>query len=179
MQRLTQYTGLYWKKDDEHAARVLLNEGKLFVEFSEDDPLELTALSDNRFQMAVDPVTFTFEEAAAGASKRMSIQAPGEEKPDVFERIIEFQPAPNQLAGYAGSYVSDEIDPVYRIEAANGSLVLKRLKSKPQKLMPTLEDYFQGEDGDLHFQRNPAGKVTAFDLNSGGIKNFHFRKAAQ
>ena len=129
--------------------------------------------------MVVDRVTFTFEEAAAGASKRITIQSPEEEKLNVFERVTEFQPAPNQLAGYAGSYVSDEIDPVYRIEVANADLVLKRLKSKPQKLLPTLEDYFQGGDGDLHFQRDPADNVTAFDLNSRGIKNFHFRKAAR
>jgi hypothetical protein len=56
---------------------------------------------------------------------------------------------------------------------------LKRLKSKPQKLEPTLEDYFQGPDGDIHFQRDPAGKVTGFVLNSGRIQNFHFRKTAQ
>jgi hypothetical protein len=92
--------------------------------------------------------------------------------------VAESKPAPNQLAGYAGSYVSDEIDPIYRIVVENGGLVLKRLKSKPQKLEPTVEDYFQGPDGDIHFERDPAGKVTGFVLNSGRIKNFHFKKTA-
>jgi CubicO group peptidase (beta-lactamase class C family) len=67
----------------------------------------------------------------------------------------------------------------YRIVVANGGLVLKRLKSKPQKLQPTLADYFQGPSGDLHFQRDQSGRVTGFLLDSGRIKNFRFRKADQ
>jgi CubicO group peptidase (beta-lactamase class C family) len=178
-QRLAQYAGLYWKKDDEHATRIVLKDGKLFLAFSEDDRLELSPLSENRFQLVVFPVAFTFAEAAAAAPQRMSIQAPGDEKPDVFDLVTESKPTPNQLVGYAGSYVSEEIEPIYRILVENGGLVLKRLKSKPQKLEPTLNDYFQGPDGDVHFQRDPAGKVTGFVLNSGRIKNFHFKKTAQ
>jgi len=177
-QRLTEYAGLYWKKDDEHATRIIVEDGKLFLASPENDRLELSPLSQNRFQLVVYPVVFTFADAAAGTPQRMSIQAPGNEKPDVFDLVAESKPAPNQLAGYAGSYVSDEIDPIYRIVVENGGLVLKRLKSKPQKLEPTVEDYFQGPDGDIHFERDPAGKVTGFVLNSGRIKNFHFKKTA-
>ena len=65
------------------------------------------------------------------------------------------------------------------IVVENNGLVLKRLKSKPQKLEPTLEDYFQGPDGHIHFQRDRSSTVTGFVLNSGRIKNFHFRKTAQ
>ncbi len=178
-QRLARYAGLYWKKDDERALRIVLKDGKLFVAFSQEDRLELTALSENRFQLLVSPDTYTFDDAAAGAPQRMSIQAPGEDKPAVFGRVTGFQPAPNQLLAYAGFYASAEIEPVYRIVVENGGLVLKRLKSKPQELEPTLEDYFQGPDADIHFQRDPAGKVTGFVLNSGRIKNFRFIKTAR
>jgi hypothetical protein len=63
------------------------------------------------------------------------------------------------LAGFAGSYVSQEIDPIYRIAVESGSLVLKRLKSKSEKLEPTITDTFWGLNGDLHFQRGPSGKI--------------------
>ena len=75
-------------------------------------------------------------------------------------------------------YVSEEIEPVYRITVQNGSLVLKRLKSKPQQLRPALVDYFDGSNGDLHFERDQSGKISGFLLNSGRIKNFRFRKVA-
>lgn len=176
-ERLKEHAGLYWKQDDERPLRIVLKDSKLFVAFSADDRLELIALSENRFQWANSQVMLTFDESAAGPSPRMSLQPPGQDKPDVFERVKEFQPTPTQLAGFTGSYVSEEIEPVYRIVAENGSLCLKRLKSKPEKLEPTIEDYFQGPDGGIHFQRDSAGNVTGFLLNSGRIKNFRFKKS--
>ena len=178
-ERLARYAGLYWKKDDEEARRIVLRDGKLFVAFSPDDRVELTALSENRFQLPFAPTVFTFDDAAAGAPQRLTIQPPGEEKPDVFDKVPEFKPSSSQLAGYAGDYVSAEIEPVYRIGVENGGLVLKRLKSKPQKLDPTVQDYFETQTGDIHFQRDAAGKVTGFVLDTGRIKNFRFRKTAQ
>jgi CubicO group peptidase (beta-lactamase class C family) len=179
-ERLTQYPGLYWKKDEERALRIVSKEGKLFLTASDDDQLELTALSDNRFQLLLYPaVEIVFEPATADVPRRMTVQEQGNEKPDIFERVAQFKPTPNQLAAYAGAYASQEIDPIYRIMVDNGNLVLKRLKSKPQKLVPTLEDYFQGPDGDLHFERDSTGKISGFALNSGRIKNFRFTKTPQ
>ncbi len=166
-EKLTQYAGVYWQKDEQQVHRVLHNDGNLAM-----DGIELMALAENRFQLAIAPVTLTFNDAA------MSINAPGAEKPQVFERIAEFQPTSKQLAGYAGSYVSEEIDPVYRIVVENSGLELRRLKVKSQKLRPIMEDYFQGLNGIIHFQRDPAGKITGFVLNGGRIKNFHFKKTA-
>jgi CubicO group peptidase (beta-lactamase class C family) len=177
-QRLAQYAGLYWKKDDERAIRAVLKDRKLFLAPSADEPpLELAALSDNRFQLVLYPVTVTFE--PVGTGQRLSIQSARDEKPDVFESVTEFKPAPKQLAAYAGSYSSAEIDPVYTILVENGALVLKRLKSKPERLEPTLQDRFEGELGDIHFERDAAGKVIGFLLNTGRIKNFRFSKTAQ
>jgi hypothetical protein len=92
-QRLSQYAGLYWKKDDEHAIRIVLKDGQLFVSRSEEERLELTPLSENGFQLIVFPVTFTFDEVTSGTPLRMSIQRPGEEEPDVFERVTELAKA--------------------------------------------------------------------------------------
>jgi CubicO group peptidase (beta-lactamase class C family) len=175
-ERLAQYAGLYWKKDDEHAMRILHEDGKLFLVESEDEHLELSPRADNRFLLVVFPVAFTFDQRGGGEPLHLNIQGPEQQNPDVFERVTEFQPTREQLSGYAGSYVSAEIEPVYRIVIENGSLMLKRLKSKPQRLRPTLVDYFQGPAGDLHFQRDAAGKISGFVLNSGRVKNFRFTK---
>ena len=175
-ERLSQYAGLYWKKDEERAMRILQKDGKLFLPESEEERLELAPIADNRFLLVVFPVAFTFDQAAPSAPWRLSIQGPGQEKPDVFERVTQAQPTLDELNAYAGSYVSEEIEPVYRIIVENGILVLKRLKSKPEKLQPTLVDYFEGSNGDLHFQRDQSGKISGFVLNSDRIKNFRFRK---
>ena len=175
-ERLGQYAGLYWKKDDETGMRILHKDGKLFLSQSEDENLELTPVAGNRFEQVAYHVAFTFDRATDGGSWRLSVQARGQEAPEVYEGATEFVPTPEQLSGYAGSYVSAEIDPVYRIVVENGRLVLKRLKSKPENLRPTIVDYFESPTGDLHFQRNSASKITGFLLNSGRIRNFRFTK---
>jgi CubicO group peptidase (beta-lactamase class C family) len=177
-QQLAQYAGLYWKKDDERAARIVLKDGKLFWSQSEEDRLELTPLAANLFQLAAFPVKFTFDRAATGGPRRLSIQGESQPEADVFEAVTEFKPTPEQLSAYAGSYVSEEIEPVYRIAVENTSLVLKRLKSEPQKLQPAIVDYFEGPNGIVHFQRDQAGTITGFVFNSGRIRNFRFKKTS-
>jgi len=175
-ERLAQYPGLYFKKDDERTVRVTVKDGKVSLAFSGGGGREMTSLSEIRFRLANGPGELTFPDAAGGPAQRLSIHFPGAKEPDIYERVAEFQPTPNELAGFAGSYVSQEIDPIYRIAVEGGSLVLKRLKSKPEKLEPTITDTFWGLNGDLHFQRGQGGRVTGFTLNAGRVKNFHFAK---
>jgi CubicO group peptidase (beta-lactamase class C family) len=175
-ERLAQYLGLYFKKDDERAVRVTVKDGKLSLASSGGGGREMTALSESRFRLANGPGELTFAGAAGEPAQRLSIQFPGAEKPDIYERVTEFRPTPNELAGFAGSYFSQEIDPIYRIDVESGTLVLKRLKSKPERLEATITDTLWGLNGDLHFQRGPDGKITGFTLNAGRVKNFHFAK---
>ncbi len=177
--RLVQYAGLYWKEDDQRAMRIVHRDGKLFLAESEEERLELSPRSENRFLLGVFPVAFTFTQGATGTPSHLSVQGPEQKEPDVFERVTEFQPTREQLNGYIGAYGSAEIEPIYRIVVENNSLVLKRLKSKPQKLQPTLIDHFDSPSGDLHFQRNRAGMITGFLLNSGRTKNFSFTKLSE
>jgi hypothetical protein len=171
-QRLARYAGLYWKKDDEVFRRFAFKDGKLFM-----GELELMALTDNRFELVADPnETYTFDLAPSGEPLRVTFQAPALKDPGVFERVAELQLTPAQLAGYGGSYVSEEIDFVYRVVIQDGGLVLQRLRSKPEKLGPLVQDYFQGLNGVIHFQRDREGRVTGFVLNTGRIVHFPFRK---
>jgi len=178
VERLGQYAGLYWKKDDERALHIQLKDGKLFLPQGEDELLELSAVAENRFQLVLYPVSFTFDQEGSGGAWRLGVKGPGQEKPDIYERVEEFKPSAEQLSSYAGNYVSAEIDPVYRIVVEKGGIVLQRLKSKPEKLRPTITDRFEGGMGDIQFVRDGSGKVTGFRLNSGRIRNFEFRKAA-
>jgi CubicO group peptidase (beta-lactamase class C family) len=164
-EKLTQYAGIYWQKEEQVVHRVLNTNGKLTM-----DGAAWVPVAENRFQLPNSAVVLTFD--AAG----MSIKAPNADKPQLFARVAEFHATSKQLAAYAGSYVSDEIDPVYRIAVENGALMLTRSKVKPQKLRPIVEDYFQGINGVMHFQKDASGRVTGFILTGGRIKNFRFKK---
>ena len=168
-ERLAQYPGLYFKKDDERAVRVTVKAGKVSLAFSGGGGREMTALSESRFRLANGPGELTFPNAAGGPAQRLSIHFPGAKKPDIYERVAEFRPTPNDLAAFAGSYVSQEIDPIYRIVVENGSLVLKRLKSKPEKLEPTIADTFWGLNGDGGKRGDSAGWFGDLAIKRGRI----------
>jgi hypothetical protein len=58
--------------------------------------------------------------APSGAPLRVTFHAPALKQPSVFERVDGLQLTTAQLTAYAGSYVSEEIDPVYRIAVQDG-----------------------------------------------------------
>jgi CubicO group peptidase (beta-lactamase class C family) len=169
---LTQYAGLYWRKGDSRIERIVLRDGKLFG-FG----IEMMPLTESHFQLTVDPeVTFTFAKAAGDVPQRVTIKE-GTDPPYVLDLSAGFRPTPAQLAEYSGSYISDAIDPVFRVSIQNGSVMLNRPKLKPQRLTPLSEDYFSGLGGIVHFSKDQSGSVTGFVLSSENIRNFPFRKA--
>jgi hypothetical protein len=116
---------------------------------------------------------------AADAGKPRSLeQSFGDGKPEVFEPIAAFNHTSAQMAEYAGPYVSEEIDPVYRITLQDGKLSLNRLKHKPESLKPVMQDTFAGDTGTLHFKRDAKGRISGFVLNAGRIQNFKFTRKA-
>ena len=84
-----------------------------------------------------------------------------------------------ELAAFAGTYQSDEIELLYHVVLENGKLTLKRLKSKPVALVPAGHDEFRlamGRSTSLRFVRDPGGKVTGLLFSSGRITNFRFAR---
>jgi hypothetical protein len=123
------------------------------------------------------PVNLEFKPGAGGGPSTIALQRDGVDHADTYQAMQEFQPGKEQLAGFAGSYRSEEIEPVYRVMVEDGSLVLKRLKAKPDKLVPTIADYFSSSSGSLHFIRDKQGQVTGFVLNAGRITGVKFKKS--
>jgi hypothetical protein len=89
---------LYFKKDDKRAVRVTVKTGKVSLAFSGGGGREMTALSESRFRLANGPGELTFADVAGGPAQRLSVHFPGAKKPDVYERVGEFQPTANELA---------------------------------------------------------------------------------
>ena len=176
-QQLSTYAGLYWNREDEQAVRIVLKAGALTAERGPGESYEMKPIAESRFRLTGPPVEVEFQKAEPGGVMKALVQFDGAPKPDVFEAVPEFRPTAAQLAAYAGSYRSDEIEPIYRVTVEDGELVLKRLKSKADRLQPAIADYFQGSIGSLHFQRGQDGRITGFVLNTGRIRNFQLRKA--
>jgi len=77
---------------------------------------------------------------------------------------------------YVGAYVSEEIDPVYRIVLQDGNLSLTRLKKKAETLRPAVRDVFTGDVGTVRFTCDSRQRISGLVVNAGRIRNFRFEK---
>jgi hypothetical protein len=91
--------------------------------------------------------------------------------------VGDFIPSASQLKGYAGVYISEEIEPVYEIKLEQGRLVLHRLKNKPDALRPIMRNLFAGSIGSIRFTRNAQANISGFMLSTGRVRNFRFEKS--
>jgi len=171
--------GMYWNRDEDDFSKVQVKDGKLQMEFGRDEFHELKPFAPDHFHVADVPwgndVDFHFIAADAAKPRRMERTFTGG-KPGTFEAVTPFDPTPTELADYPGAFVSEEIDPIYRIAIQDGKLTLTRLKHKPDTLRPTMRDYFVGDVGTLHFTRDASQHISGFILDAGRIQNFRFSK---
>jgi len=180
-QQLSGLQGLYWNRDGDQFLKTYLKDSKLRISFGVDDDYALKPVSETFFHIADTPwgdeVNLHFE-PSAGTNPRRFLQSFGEGKPDLFESIPSSTPTAAELADYAGSYVSQEIEPVYRMVIQDGKLTLMRLKHKPDQLEPRVPDVFTSDIGTIRFTRDSSHRVSGFVVNSGRIRNFRFTRRA-
>ena len=178
-EQMAAIAGVYWHREDDDFSKVLLRDGKLKVDIGRDDLHELNQFAPSHFHIAGvpwgDDVDLHFI-AAAGAKPRQLEQSFQGGDPEVYESVTAFDPTTAQLAELSGAYVSEEIDPVYRIAVQDGKLTLLRLKNKPDVLQPDTQDVFSGDIGTLRFTREANQKISGFILDAGRIQNFKFTR---
>jgi CubicO group peptidase (beta-lactamase class C family) len=172
-------SGLYWNREADEFTKVYSHDGQLLIDSGSDDPLKLQPFDEAHFHVANRPwgsmVDFHFLPASASQPRRIE-QSFGGGKPDVFESTDPFTPTAADLAQYAGGYISEEIDPIYRIVLQDGTLKLSRLKHKTETLRPTVRDVFTGDIGTVRFTRNSTQQISGFLLNAGRVRNFRFTR---
>jgi CubicO group peptidase (beta-lactamase class C family) len=180
VEQLAGFAGLYWNREDDAFVKIFVKDGKLNRDTGSDEPLVLKPFAESRFHIADKPLGDRVEihfVAPSGDQPRRMEQSFDGEKPRAFEATEAFSPSDAELREYAGAYLSEEIDPVYRVAPDGDKLGLVRLKHKPDALQPAVRDVFTGEIGTVRFTRDPAnGHVSGFVLNAGRIQNFRFVK---
>jgi CubicO group peptidase (beta-lactamase class C family) len=180
-QQLAGLAGLYWKPDGDEFVKTYLKDGKLRVSFDPGNDYALKPVSETFFHIADvpwgDQANLHFE-PAAGNNPRRLLNSFGDGKPGVFDSVAPFLPSAAESDEYAGNYVSEEIEPIYRVAVQDGRLVLMRLKRDPDTLEPRTRDVFSGEVGTIRFTRDSNNHVSGFLLSTGRIRNFRFMRQA-
>jgi len=178
-EQMAALAGTYWNREDDDFHQIMVKDGKLQINLGGDEFHTLKPAGETSFHVADvpwgDQVEIRFLPASSEKPRRLE-QSFGGEKPDIFESATAFTPSGTELSEYVGAYVSEEIDPVYRIVLQDGNLSLTRLKNKPETLRPAVRDVFTGDIGTVRFTRDSGQRISGLVLNAGRIRNFRFEK---
>lgn len=172
----SRYTGLYWSPATGMVRRILARDGKLLYSRRQDSESELASSGEDRFQMLGVPAAteVSFAPAASGAPRRMMVSSAGG-KPMVFEEVQPVSLKPEELAAYAGTYTSEELDTTWTLAVENGQLTLRAKRRPAMPLEPSFADAFGSPAGLMRFQRD-GGKVTGFIVGAGRARDLRFTK---
>ncbi|MGD0630098.1 MAG: serine hydrolase domain-containing protein [Terracidiphilus sp.] len=179
-EQMNAIAGNYWDGKDQYA-KVIVKDGKLLLDVDRDDFHELTQFTPAHFHVADESwgnqIDLHFIAADGEKSRRLEKSFAGD-RPQLFQAVAPKPLTEAELAEYAGAYVSEEIDPIYRIVVQNRSVILTRLKHNPDPLRPTIPDVFVGDIGKIAFTRDASGHISGFILDADRIQNFRFTRKA-
>jgi CubicO group peptidase (beta-lactamase class C family) len=134
----------------------------------------LTPLSPARFGYGDGDLTLEFD--ARGAS----LAAPNGMH-ETFERVPPARPTLDQLAQYAGSFVSDEAEITLKIVPKDGALELTRRPDARVRLTPLYADAFEGERPYrlVRFHRDASGALPELSIGTDRAWDLRFRRSSQ
>ncbi|MDP2915110.1 MAG: serine hydrolase domain-containing protein [Candidatus Aminicenantes bacterium] len=169
---LRKFVGVYREPLTDAAMRAGLDkEGKALLIAGQ----AVVAVSENTFVSADGGRQAVFEAGSGSVLLRMR-ESDGRSKPRLWEAMPPFAPKPEELAAFAGTYYSDEIDTTYDLFVEGGALKVRFRPAMRFTLAPIYEDAFEGDENVLRFTRGPSGGVTGFLVYAGRVRHLRFTK---
>ena len=82
-----------------------------------------------------------------------------------------------QLADYAGTYYSDELEATFVVMMQNGRLAVRRgLQREATPLEPDSTDQFRLAGMTVRFNRDAHGRINGLSMQAGRVQNIRFVK---
>jgi len=165
------FVGLYRSPADHSVVKVSEREGNVEVQQRLFQPV-----SSNRFSALAEERQIGFE-PANGGGMRMTMSS-ADSAPQIFDRFQPSNPDAEDLAHYAGEYVSDELQATYKFAVKDGKLSLARNWQEPSALEFNIRDEFRGpRDMAIVFRRDASGQIEGCNVFAGRVRNIAlFRK---
>ncbi len=173
MDALLAKVGKYQDADGGTIAEIVIGEESLVLE-TMGQKFPIQPLDENHFAAVNAPVSIDvyFEDE----NRKLTIDInQGLQKMD-FSRIAPLQLSAAELAEFAGTYYSDELNMTYQFVAGDNLLNVNPSTFFMRVLKPSTPDTFSSGILGLHFLRDEAGKVCAFNANAGRVKDIIFKK---
>jgi CubicO group peptidase (beta-lactamase class C family) len=172
---LKQKSGLY-RSASGAVRRVTLQDGKLWIDTVVGPRRELAPLAADRFRIpAADPAPEILFSAAQG-KMQMRLERQGQPA-ETFVTVETAAPTPEQLAAYAGTFYSEELDTTYRLTVEKEKLTVSQKGQAARAFTPTTRDAFISPGGvTFEFQRDAQGRVSGFLVQAGRIRGVGFAR---
>jgi CubicO group peptidase (beta-lactamase class C family) len=168
--------GNYLEKDKgAQVIRVSATGDALTMQLSGSPPFELRPAGNDSFRLAVAP-DVTLAWTGRGDERVLTVTNPPQPT-RAFVPVAEYAPHEADLAAYAGTYTSEEVDVKYEIIATDAGLVMRSLKLPATPLAPLVPDLFSADFGTLRFTRDDRGAVTGYLVNTLNTTDFAFARA--
>lgn len=172
---LERFSGIYWNPINDGLWMLSVKDGKLSDPAGGGSVLE--PIEKNRFRVAGQSTEIVFERASDDERPKAMLKIQGSGKPQRYQAVAAVAPSTKQVAEFAGSYFSEEIQATYRIVIEGGELRLKREQAQSITLFPTFADNFWNDKfGYFKFSRAADGKIDGLIITSGWIRRLRFAR---
>ena len=168
--QLARYAGMFRSPSTQFVLSTFVRDGKLVAM---PGTLSLVPVGQDRFRMpSQGDLVYTFSDG-----KLTGVSLASAEDTTVFDIVSPAAPSPRELAAYAGSYWSDELETRIELVVRDTALVAKQRPADEATLRPTFRDAFIAPGvGTIVFTRDMSGNVTGFGIWAGRVRNVEFRK---
>jgi CubicO group peptidase (beta-lactamase class C family) len=178
---LEEMTGIYASSEGSLIQRLTVEEASLFVTGA-GFRYPLRAVGERRFRDDYG-FTLTFSEPDPGNAITASWSpnpTPRSGEPLRLERIgRHWEPAPGELADFAGRFFSEELDATWNIVAGPDGLVLRRWGMADRPLEPLMRDAFSFPGSAaplLRFERDRNGRVARLTVSNAQLLGIEFAR---
>jgi CubicO group peptidase (beta-lactamase class C family) len=113
-------------------------------------------------------------EGDGGTPSRLVVRTAGDVV--TFTREDAAQPTAAQLAEYAGDYQNDEVEATHTWKVERDTLVLYLNNRRLGALTPSYRDGFTRAGAVIDMQRDAAGRITGFLVESGRVRHLRFTR---
>ena len=165
-----RWSGLYWNAETDDLLRIRAEKEKLLARHGEGKEYELVAAQPGGLVPKDNPDSVRM---VLSPNRNRTLRLEEKDESFLYTEVEEVSPGVKTLAGYSGSYYSEELDASYALRLENDQLRLRRRGAKTSTLRPVFADAFlDPEAGLLHFVRDAQGRISGFEVAVGRSKIF-------
>ena len=174
--RALAWAGVYLEPSTRQVAELTVRDGVLYTDRAGGARIE--AIDARRARLIGQPLELEFDGVGPRAGYVVRWLVPGR-RADRFEWRAPVAPALDraQLAAYAGTYASAELDATYRIEAGDSTLTLRARSGPGLVARPVFPDGFVSGQYTVQFVRR-GRRVTGFEISHPRARGVTFARVA-